>query len=157
MDYGVLIDNHLELIRFDQNHNIYISRKSLKHFAESRKKEMFDTHTEYEIFDKLYFAIDNTINTYILYDECVLKDLNRIIYVKYFDDLTQHSLRIVVEMVENRLEICSIHFQKRKKPPQGSFLIRLRMTAVHSHVVSSISTLIFLSSPQLSRLVIFCR
>jgi glutaredoxin-related protein len=117
MDYGVLIDNHLELIKFDYDYNIYISRKALKHFVESRKKEMFETHTEQEIFDKLYFAIDNIINTYMDYDKFEIEKSGRLIYIKYFTELRNSNLRIVFEEVLNHLEICSIHFQKYKKPP----------------------------------------
>lgn len=117
MDYGVLIDNHLELIRFDYNHNIFISRKALKYFVESRKKEMFDTHTEAEIFDKLHFSIDNIVETFKNHDELYNKSDGRFIYVKYFIELREHSLRIVLESIQDRLEICSIHFQKRKIPP----------------------------------------
>ena len=69
MDYGLFIDNHLELIQPDENYNIYISRKALKHFVESRKKEMFGTHTESEILNKLYFAVDNIVPAYDFYDK----------------------------------------------------------------------------------------
>jgi predicted nucleic acid-binding OB-fold protein len=114
MEAGSLIDNYLELLPFDENYNIYISRKSLKHFVESRKKEMFNSHTEVEIFNKLFFAIDNVICTYISYDEMMQKDSNRMIYVKYFENIKLVNLRIVLESVSDRLEICSIHFQKHK-------------------------------------------
>lgn len=114
MEPGSLIDNYLELIRFDENCNIYISRKALKHFVESRKKEMFETHSEDEIFNKLYFAIDNIILTYLSFDEREEKDSNRFIYVKYFENIKLVNLRIVLELVSDRLEICSIHFQKHK-------------------------------------------
>jgi hypothetical protein len=117
MDQGILIDNHLELIRFDYDYNIYISRKALKHFVESRKKEMFETHTEQEIFDKLSFAVNNVINTYIDYDKFEIEKSGRFIYIKYFTELRKSNLRIVFEKVLNNLEICSIHFQKYKKPP----------------------------------------
>jgi hypothetical protein len=117
MDYGVLIDNHLELIRFDDYYDIYISRKALKHFVESRKKEMCGTHTQDEIINKLYFAIDNVVETYVNYDEFKVNELQRLIYIKYFNELMNHSLRIVADSVLDRIEICSIHFQKRKIPP----------------------------------------
>jgi glutaredoxin-related protein len=107
----------LELIRFDYDYNIYISRKSLKHFVESRKKEMFETHTKNEILNKLYFAINNLINTYINYDKFEIEKSGRLIYIKYFTELRNSNLRIVFENVLNNLEICSIHFQKYKKPP----------------------------------------
>jgi hypothetical protein len=114
MDPGSLIDNYLDIIRFDDNYNLYISRKSIKHFVESRKKEMSETHTKDEVFNKLYFAIDNVILTYSTFDKLTPKDSNRFIYVKYFENLKMIKLRIVLELVDDRLEVCSIHFQKHK-------------------------------------------
>lgn len=114
MGSGVLIHNHLELLRFDKDHEIYISRKSLKHFVESRKKEMFNTHSKAEIFKKLYFAIDNVVHTYLNFDSILVKEGNRFIYVKYFENIKMINLRIVLEAVLDRYEVCSIHFQKHK-------------------------------------------
>ena len=78
---------------------------------------MINTHSKKEIFDRLYFAIDNTILVYKFYDKIEVKSLNRLIYTKYFHDQRHHSLRIVIDTFLNRFEICSIHFQKRKIPP----------------------------------------
>ena len=78
---------------------------------------MFETHTEQEIFDKLYFAIDNVLNTYIKFDKFETEKTGRLIYIKYFTELRNSNLRIVFEEIVNHLEICSIHFQKYKKPP----------------------------------------
>ena len=117
MESGYLIDNYLELIRFDKRYNIYISRKSLKHFVESRKKEMFDSHTQDGILKKLYYAIDNVILTYTDYDKLEAGGLTRLIYTKHFTESSDHSLRIVLDSFINRYEICSIHFKKRKTPP----------------------------------------
>lgn len=114
MEPGSLVNSYLKLIRFDDNHNIYISRKALKHFVESRKKEMSNTHPDKEIFDKLYFAIDNVISTYVTFDKLLIKESNRFICVKYFEQVKMINLRIVFELVNDRLEICSIHFQKHK-------------------------------------------
>jgi hypothetical protein len=117
MDSGQLIDNHLKLIKIDNNHNVYISRRSLKHFVESRKKEMINTHLEGDILNKLYFSIDNIINVYLNYDEIKTENLNRVKYTKHFIDIREHSLSIVFDVFFNRCEICSIHFKKRKIPP----------------------------------------
>ena len=117
MDAGKLIDNYLQLIKIDDNCSIYISRRSLKHFVESRKKEMIDGHSKEEILDKLYFAVDNIINIYSNYDEIKTENLNRVKYTKHFIDIREHSLSIVFDVFFNRYEICSIHFKKRKIPP----------------------------------------
>ncbi len=117
MDPGSLVYNPTTLIRFDNNYNIYISCRALKHFVESRKKEMVDTHTTEEIFERLYFAIDNVILTYNSYDEIQAKSLNRLIYTKHYTDTRNHNLRLVIDTFFDHFEICSIHFQKRKIPP----------------------------------------
>jgi hypothetical protein len=114
MDYGVLIDNYLELIRFHEDYDIYISRRSLKHFVESRKKEMLETHTEAEILDKLYFAVDNVILVYKKYDKIESTNIGRLIYTKKFENIQKINIRVVLDLVLNKSEICSIHFQKHK-------------------------------------------
>ena len=116
IDYGKPIDKYLELIQINLDYNIYISRRSLKHFVESRKKEMVDSHTKDDILNKLYFAIDNIILTYKNHDDLSVNN-NRLIYVKYFSELRESSLRIVLDATGNKLEICSVHFKKYKKPP----------------------------------------
>jgi hypothetical protein len=117
MEYGVLIDRHLELIRIDPEADIYISRKALKHFVESRKAEMRGGYSEEEVFNRLYFAIENIISTYEIYDELKIQESGRLVYEKYFANTRNSSLRIVIERIENRSEICSIHSRKRKIPP----------------------------------------
>ena len=117
MDAGKLIDNYLKLIKIDTNYNVYISRRSLKHFMESRKKEMLGSHSDDEILNKLYFAVDNIINIYLNYDEIKTESLNRVKYTRYFIDTAKHSLVIVFDIFVDRYEICSIHFKKRKIPP----------------------------------------
>ncbi len=117
MDQGFLIENHLKLIRLDLDYNIYISRRSLKHFVNSRKKEMIGSHGEGEIFERLYFAINNLILTCNFYDKIEAKSLNRLIYTKYFTESRHHSLRVVLDTFFDHSEVCSIHFQKRKIPP----------------------------------------
>jgi len=117
MDYSILIDDHFELILISNTYNLYISRRSLKHFVESRKKEMTINHSKKEILSKLYFAIDNIVEIYCNFDDMKNKDEYRVIYIKNFNTINKHSLRIVFDKFEDRLEICSIHFQKRKKPP----------------------------------------
>ena len=117
MDPRFAIDHHLELIRLNNDYDIYISRKSLKHFVESRKKEMTGTYSAEEIHFKLCFAIDNIILTFTKYDKIEQSSLNKLIYIKSLKKLRNFSLSIVIEQVGDRFEICSIHFKKHKKPP----------------------------------------
>ena len=114
MDYGVLINKHSELLQLDGNYDIYISRKALKHFVESRKKEMVYSHTKEEVLDKLYFAVDMVKSSYINPDMININHLGRPIYTKYLEKIKKTNIRIVFELKNERLEICSIHFQKHK-------------------------------------------
>ncbi len=114
IDYGKPIDKYLELIQIDHDYDIYISRRSLKHFVESRKKEMVDNHTKDEILNRLYFAVDNIITIFKDCDDLSIGEDGRFIYKKYFESIKKINLRIVLESNNNRLEICSIHFQKHK-------------------------------------------
>lgn len=78
---------------------------------------MIINHTEEEIFERLFFAINNIITVYTLYDKIEVKNLTRLIYTKQFNDSRNHNIRIVIDTFVDRCEICSIHFQKRKTPP----------------------------------------
>lgn len=116
IEYGYPIHNHLELLKFDDEHEVYISRRSLKHFVDRRKQEMSNSYTDKEIINSLNFAMHNCIVVYSQFDKVEPKFPNRLIYSKYFEIINK-NLRVVLESVRDRLEICSIHFQKNKKPP----------------------------------------
>lgn len=117
MDNGHFIDNYLELIILDEKYNIYISRKAIKHFVESRKKEMVSNHSKDEIINKLYFAVDNILNVYINHSEIKEVCNNRLKYIKYFNEIREYGLCVVFDVLIDRFEICSIHFKKRKISP----------------------------------------
>jgi hypothetical protein len=119
MENNELIEHQNELLQIDIDYPLFISRRSLKHLVESRKVELIRKHTEKEVLNRLFLAVDNIVRIYINSDKISLQENNRTVYTKYSIDRTQHSIRLVLEQVENRLEICSIHFQKSKKLPQG--------------------------------------
>jgi hypothetical protein len=75
---------------------------------------MFNSHTKGEILNKLYFAVDNVILVYTGFEKVESTNLGRLIYAKSFETMKDMSIRIVFELINNKLEICSIHFQKHK-------------------------------------------
>lgn len=118
MEKGDHVDYQTELLQIDYSYPLFISKRALKHFVESRKAELQKKHIEIDVLDRLFLAIDSIILVYTTSDKIDLQDNNRTVYTKYSRHRTQHSIRLVLEQVGNRLEICSIHFQKNKKPPQ---------------------------------------
>lgn len=115
LEIGVPIDKHDELLRVISNPLTYISRRALKHFVERRKSEMFTTKDRIEIFNRLYFAIDNLELSILKYDELIVEENDKKIYLKNFGIEIKSSIRIVTERIGDHQEIKSIHFHKNKK------------------------------------------
>lgn len=126
MEYGILIEQHLELQRVcdireskhgdmhpHKNFRVYISRRSLKHFVESRKKEFEKRHTEIETIDTLCFAIDHIQEVITGFDLYEWSSPGTYIYSKDYSYVDKPILRVIVEEHENRLEIKSIHFREK--------------------------------------------
>ncbi len=118
MKSGDYIEHQTELLQIDASYPLFISRRSLKHFVESRKKELVKKYDTDEILSRLFFITDNIVKTYIFADSVVIQANNRIVYSKQPLNRHQYSIRIVADMIDSRLEICSIHLQKSKKLPQ---------------------------------------
>lgn len=114
---GILIHNHDELICVSSTYNIYISRRSLKHFVERRKSELEVRYKKTEIIERLYFVIDCIVDVFKNKDSFEVNGIGRMIYTKNYNNLDRSLIRIVFEPVENRLEIVSMHFKKNKKLP----------------------------------------
>jgi hypothetical protein len=127
LEYGALIDKHSELHRvFDirgSMHNdhphklmrVYISRRSLKHFVESRKKDLEKRHSPEETLASLCFAIDGIQETIKDFDLYEYEPPTRHFYIKDYSHLGKPFLRILVERKQERLEIISIHYKERKR------------------------------------------
>jgi hypothetical protein len=125
LPYGALIANHLELLRIFEIQNsihqrhphngmrIYISRRALKHFIESRKAELEKHHTPEETFESICFAIDHIKETINDFDSYQLEPPKHF-YTKDYSSEGKPLLRILLEIKEGRLEIISIHFRERK-------------------------------------------
>lgn len=92
---------------------VYISRKALKHFVESRKEELKKRHTVAEALLKILFAVEQISEVFLNFDKYEYEP-EKHFYTKHYSG--EPSLRIFVEERKvNSLEICSIHFTKHKK------------------------------------------
>lgn len=116
LEVGFLIDRHLELLKVCSNPEVYISRKSLKHFVESRKAELQIRYEQKEVIRRLFFLIDAVERIMNGYDEEEIRDSGRYIRTKYFY-INRSAVRVVLDKKPRHWEIVSIHFQKTKKLP----------------------------------------
>ncbi len=126
LEPGNFINKHLELLRvctirksihLPHPHDmvrVYISRKALKHFVESRTYELRKRHSPEQIIENLCFAIDSIKETVTDFDSYELRPPKHL-YTKDYSHLGKPQLRIVLEHTGDRLEIISIHFRERKK------------------------------------------
>lgn len=128
LPYQFHIEKHLELLRLfkiigkqKDNHPhrdvlVYISRKSLKHFVESRKFDLNKRHNDQKTLEMMHFAIESTediIEDFDIYNQEIG---NKFSYTRRCNNLRNRSIRIIFESVREHLEIISIHFTKIKKP-----------------------------------------
>ncbi len=98
---------------------VYISRKSIKHFVESRKTELSKNHNTENSLRMIYFAIDSVADVIGNFDTFNQKTSDKISFTKRYDYLKSYSIRVILEFKDSHLEIVSIHFTKIKKPSQG--------------------------------------
>ena len=110
LEDGVFIDKYSELIQVNKAYNIFISRRSLKHFVERRKGD-FKKYSKSEILDKLYFAIEHITDTITDSDLVELHTLKTVFVKKFFIDEYVY-LRVIVEFKSTGFEIKSIHFRR---------------------------------------------
>lgn len=123
---GALIEKHDEILRIidveggkHENHphkgfRIYISRRSVKHFVEERRAELFKSHASADALTKICSAIEQIPEVIINFDKYEYE----VYPEKYF--YTKHypggpSIRILCERGIDGLYICSMHFKKQQK------------------------------------------
>ena len=98
---------------------VYISRKALKHFVESRKAELKKYHTDEEALKKIDFAIGEikeVVINYHSYERQRADDgKEKHFYTRNYYSKGEPSIRILLEEKDDGLEICSLHFTKNKK------------------------------------------
>jgi hypothetical protein len=113
LEPGVYIDKNEELLTVLYDPKVCISRRSLKHFVERRKSENLE-------IVMLHKAIDFIKPTILLHDIVEYFEPNKYIYTKHFYHLNMPSLRVVTEIIDNHLQIKSIHYRVYKKTqPEG--------------------------------------
>jgi hypothetical protein len=113
-----LIADFLELIFVCKlyDRDVCISKRSLKHFVESRSDELLEYNNEY-ILERLYFIIDNIKNT--LHNNDFYQVIEqRFYYTKDFFYPIRPSIRIVLESVNDHFEIVTMHYKKTKNTTQ---------------------------------------
>jgi hypothetical protein len=113
LEPSVYIDKNEELLTVLYDPKVCISRRSLKHFVERRKSENLE-------IVMLHKAIDFIKPTILLHDIVEYFEPNKYIYTKHFYHLNMPSLRVVTEIIDNHLQIKSIHYRVYKKTqPEG--------------------------------------
>jgi hypothetical protein len=115
---GELIADFLELIFVCKlnDRDVCISKRSLKHFVESRSGELLEYNNEY-ILERLYFIIDNIKN--VLHNSDFYKVIEkRFYYTKDFFYPIRPSIRIVLESINDHFEIVTMHYKKTKNTTQ---------------------------------------
>jgi len=127
LEDGFIIDKALEPLRvadikdgkYAEKHphhgyRVYITRRAVKHFVEERRRELSKKHKPAEVLTKITFAAEQIEDVVINFDLYELEPPEKHFYIKFYSG--EPSIRILCEPSgEQRLEICSIHFQKKKK------------------------------------------
>ena len=110
-----MIADYLELIyvcKYQKN-DVYISRRSIKHFVESRKSELLNKHDNTYILKRLFIIIDNIYDILNNNDEYELLN-NRHYFSKRFGTIDISKIRVVLELKGEHYEIVTMHYQKLK-------------------------------------------
>ena len=117
MQAGELIQNYLEqifLFEF-QSKKVSIKRKVLKHYVESRKKELIVNYSEAESINLLNLALSKVRDIFENFDGTDVGDFGRKIFSKDYSHEGLPNLRVVYEENLEQIELVSIHFRKHKK------------------------------------------
>lgn len=118
LEDGFYIEEYLELIQVSIDPNVYISRRALKHFVERRKEELLKNNNLTKTIEILISIVLHVQHVVRYSDSITMEELGKkIIYEKTYNKENNLSIRVVVEIVENRQEIKSFHYIKIKKPP----------------------------------------
>jgi hypothetical protein len=127
LEKGSHIEKHTELIEIfsilnskndkhpHKDMNVYISRKSLKHFIERRKEDFSKYHSNEQLNDIIAFIINNINEVIVNFDLYEYKPPRDHFYKKDYSHLGKSWIVILLEEKENCLEVKSIHIKKNKK------------------------------------------
>lgn len=132
MNDGIKIPEHTELIylcnleKLDiKNENVFnlpvfVSRKALKHFVESRRNELAKWHDFYTTREYIEFIVFNVKDVLTMYDTLTHDSAkNQISVSKSYIKFEKPNIKILIEQKGARFEVISMHFTKIKKPSQG--------------------------------------
>ncbi len=96
-----------------EDKDVYISKRALKHFVESRSTEMADNYENNIILEKMYYILDNVEDVLNNYD--IFQTMNsRYYFTKHYWNLDKPSVLIVLELVSDHFEIVTMHYKKIK-------------------------------------------
>lgn len=99
---------------------VFISRKALKHFVESRKNELLKWHDSTTTQKYVEFIILNIKDVLTMYDDITYdSNENQISVSKSYLKFKKPNIKILIEQKGLQFEVVSMHFTKIKKPSQG--------------------------------------
>lgn len=117
IDKGVMIEdpNYLiQICKLSNRNTVSISRRSVKHFTESRKGQLYKYDREKQL--EIILSITEDILPILLSPDVVYKNEKRensLVYIKKIDDI-KTPRAIVLEVLESKYQIVSIHLVKVK-------------------------------------------
>ncbi len=111
-----IIDLPMEILRVHHDPDVVISRKSLKHFVESRILECNSKMLHEDMLVYVFFIIDSLEKIFTQYDVYDKQEENKYIYIKHYWHLKRSSVRVIAESVQGVLQIKTMHYQKYRKP-----------------------------------------
>ncbi len=100
------------------NKDVFISKRALKHFVESRSAELIEKYDVEYILYRLHIIIDNienVLNSYTSFETIN----NRHYFLKNISTIDVSSIRIVLEFIGDHFEIVTMHYKKLKTLPDN--------------------------------------
>jgi hypothetical protein len=114
-DYIHIHTTHREHI-YHSNHTVEISRKAIKHFVESRKRQLLAHHDETTVKEILVHMVGEIPQIIDSYDSYEYRKPNDFLFMRTSNHPRIPNVRIILEKYnEKTLHIKSIHITKHKK------------------------------------------
>jgi hypothetical protein len=101
-----------------QNHQhsgftVFISHRALKHFVERRKIELNKSHSDIQAIRLIYFIIECLHECISNYDSYTFERYFKHFYSRSFLTTGKPTIRVLVEIIEGKVEIISMHYRKK--------------------------------------------
>jgi len=123
---GLIIENHTELLKVVDikmtitehphiNKKVYITRRALKHFVESRRADLLKKHTVEEALQRIVFTISVVSEVILEFENYELIPPNNHFYNKDYSTYGMPMVRVLLEAKDDFLCVKSIHFAKRTR------------------------------------------